>query len=84
MNAPVKIDALPVWRLDDLYVGRNDPRIDQDLAAAKKATDELVALKGKFVASRRDPARLGAMIDHGIQLYEEATNRLWSVGAGQY
>jgi len=81
MNAPVKIDALPVWRLDDLYVGRNDPRIDQDLAAAKKATDDLVALKGKFVASRRDPARLGAMIDHGIQLYEEGTNRLWSVGA---
>ena len=81
MNAPVKIDALPVWRLDDLYVGRNDPRIDQDMAAAKTATDALVALKGKFVASRRDPARLGAMIDHGIQLYEEATNRLWSVGA---
>ncbi|HET9159895.1 MAG TPA: oligoendopeptidase F, partial [Caulobacteraceae bacterium] len=81
MNAPVKFDTLPQWRLDDLYVGRNDPRIDQDLAQAKAANDALVALTGQFVAARADPAKLGALIDRGIGLYEEATNKLWSVGA---
>jgi oligoendopeptidase F len=34
MNAPFKTDALPEWRLDDLYAGREDPRIDTDIAAA--------------------------------------------------
>jgi oligoendopeptidase F len=81
MNAPVKIDALPVWRLDDLYVGRNDPRIEEDLAEAKTANDALVALKGQFVAARADAAKLGALIDQGIRLYVQATNKLWSVGA---
>ena len=28
MNAPVNLDTLPEWRLDDLYTGRDDPRID--------------------------------------------------------
>ena len=81
MNAPVKTDTLPQWRLDDLYAGRDDPRIETDLAAAKAANDELVKLKGRFVAMRAEPRRLGELLDHGISLYEAATNGLWSVGA---
>jgi oligoendopeptidase F len=81
MNAPVKLDTLPQWRLDDLYTGRDDPRIETDLAAAKAANDELVKLKGRFVAMRGDALRLGELLDHGITLYETATNGLWSVGA---
>jgi len=39
MNAPVKppANALPEWRLDDLYAGRDDPRIELDLASATYA-----------------------------------------------
>jgi len=81
MNAPLKTDALPEWRLDDLYAGRDDPRIEVDLAAAKAANDELGALEGRLVAARAEPARLGEMLDRGIKLYEDAVNRLWSVGA---
>jgi len=81
MNAPVKLDTLPEWRLDDLYAGRDDPRIETDLAAAKVANDELIKLKGRFVAMRGDPLRLGELLDHGINLYETATNGLWGVGA---
>jgi len=29
MTAPLKTDALPQWRLDDLYADREDPRIDR-------------------------------------------------------
>ena len=86
MNAPVKpapnsAEALPVWRLDDLYSGREDPRIESDLAAAAKANADLLALKGRFVASRADPAVLAGLIDLGISLYEAATNKLWGLGA---
>ncbi|MDP3749984.1 MAG: M3 family oligoendopeptidase [Phenylobacterium sp.] len=81
MNAPVKLDTLPQWRLDDLYVGREDPRIETDLAAAKAANDELIKLKGRFVAMRGEPLRLGELLDHGVTLYETATNGLWGVGA---
>ena len=81
MNAPLKTDALPEWRLDDLYAGRDDPRIEVDLAAAKAANDELGGLEGRLVAARAEPARLGEMLDRGIKLYEDAVNRLWSVGA---
>jgi oligoendopeptidase F len=81
MNAPVKLDTLPQWRLDDLYSGREDPRIETDLAAAKAANDELIKLKGRFVAMRGQAQRLGEILDHGIGLYETATNGLWGVGA---
>ena len=53
MNAPVKLDALPEWQLSDLYAGRDDPKIEADLAAAKAANDELVKLKGRFVRCAR-------------------------------
>ena len=81
MNAPVKPETLPQWRLDDLYAGREDPRIAEDLKAAAEATAELLSLQGMFVAARADAAKLGGLIDRGIRLYEEGTNRLWSVGA---
>ncbi|ODT58643.1 MAG: oligoendopeptidase F [Phenylobacterium sp. SCN 69-14] len=81
MNAPVKLDTLPEWDLADLYAGREDPRIEADLAAAKAANDELVKLKGRFLALRGDPLHLGEVLDHGIHLYETATNGLWGVGA---
>ncbi|OYU71748.1 MAG: oligoendopeptidase F [Alphaproteobacteria bacterium PA2] len=81
MNAPTTFETLPEWRLDDLYSDRNDPRIEADLVAARSANDELVKLKGRFLAMRADPLHLGEMLDHGIGLYEKATNGLWSVGA---
>jgi oligoendopeptidase F len=81
MNAPVKTETLPQWRLDDLYCDREDPRIETDLAKAQAANDELARLKGRFLALRADPLRLGELLDHGINLYETATNGLWSVGA---
>lgn len=81
MNAPLKTDSLPEWRLDDLYSGREDPRIERDLLDAKAFNDELVTLEGKFVAARGEAKALGQLIDRGVGLYEKATNGLWGVGA---
>ena len=81
MNAPFKTDTLPQWNLGDLYAGRDDPRIESDLAKAKADNDALVALKGRFVATRADARVLGELLDRGIGLYEAATNGLWGVGA---
>jgi oligoendopeptidase F len=83
MNAPVKppAESLPKWRLDDLYAGREDPRIELDLAAGAEINGELAALKGAFVAARADPAKLGELIDRGVDLYQRATDKLWGVGA---
>jgi oligoendopeptidase F len=83
MNAPVKppANALPEWRLDDLYAGRDDPAIERDLEAATRINRELAALKGAYVADRADPAKLGDLIDRGIGLYQAATDQLWGVGA---
>jgi oligoendopeptidase F len=81
MNAPFKTDALPEWNLADLYAGRDDPKIEIDLAAAKAANDELASLEGLFLQARGEPQRLGVLLDRGIRLYEQATNGLWGVGA---
>jgi len=81
MNAPFKTDALPQWNLGDLYAGRDDPRIEADLGKTKADNDALVALKGRFVASRGDPVALGELLDRGIRLYDAATNGLWGLGA---
>ncbi|WP_309087319.1 M3 family oligoendopeptidase [Phenylobacterium sp.] len=81
MNAPFKTDALPEWRLDDLYADRDDPRIEADLKAATEINAKLVEMKGQFVAARGQPAVLGERLDRGVQLHEAATNALWSVGA---
>src|SRR5512136_151251 len=83
MNAPLKpaVETPPVWRLDDLFSGRDDPRIEADLALAVEINGELAKLEGAFVAARGEPDRLGALIDRGVCLYEAATNRLWAIGA---
>ncbi|MDB5458221.1 MAG: family oligoendopeptidase, partial [Caulobacter sp.] len=81
MNAPFKTDAPPQWNLADLYAGREDPRIETDLAAAKAANDELASLEGLFLQARGEPERLGVLLDRGVRLYEAATNGLWAVGA---
>jgi oligoendopeptidase F len=83
MNAPVKpsADILPIWRLDDLYAGREDPSIEADLAEAARLNGELAAMKGSFTAARAEPARLGELIDRGVSLYQAATDKLWGVGA---
>lgn len=81
MTAHVSPESLPVWRLDDLYAGREDPRLEADLDAAAAANAELLELKGRLVASRADAAALGGLLDRGIRLYEDAVNALWRVGA---
>ena len=81
MNAPFKTDGLPEWRLDDLYSGRDDPRIEADLATSERLNRELATLEGRLLANRAKPAELGAIVDRGIQLYEDATNAMWGVGA---
>ncbi len=81
MNAPFKTDALPEWRLDDLYAGREDPRIEADLQTAERLNGELAKLEGRLVATRDRPSELGGIIDRGAELYEQATNAMWSVGA---
>src|SRR5690348_8327625 len=81
MNAPFKTDALPEWRLDDLYAGREDPRIEADLAHAQAQNAKLAAMEGRFVVARGDPGELGRLLDEGISLYEAATNGLWGVAA---
>ena len=52
MNAPFKTDALPTWRLDDLYASRTDPRIEADLKEAERINGELARLEGRLVATR--------------------------------
>jgi oligoendopeptidase F len=81
MTAHVSPESLPVWRLDDLYAGREDPRLDADLDAAVAANTTLLELKGRLVAARAEPATLGGHLDRGIRLYEDATNALWRVGS---
>ena len=85
MTAHAKIETpdetLPEWRLDDLFSGRDDPRIEAELAEAATANAALAALKGAFIAARGQPERLGALIAEGVELYERATTRLSGVGA---
>ena len=81
MNAPFKTDGLPEWRLDDLYASREDPRIEADLTESERLNRELAKFEGRMLATRANPAELGDIIDQGIQLYEDATNAMWGVGA---
>ena len=78
---PTASNALPEWSLDDLFSGRDDPRIEETLKAAAAANDSLVKLKGAFVASRGDASRLGLLLAESLGFYESAVNSLWSVGA---
>jgi oligoendopeptidase F len=83
MNAPTPAiaEAPPRWSLDDLYIGRDDPRIEADLAAAEAAARDLAGLEGALIAARADPHKLGGLIDRGVSLFEHGLNRLWGVGA---
>ena len=54
---PAPPEDLPEWRLDDLYSGRSDPRIQADLDLAAEANSQLAALKGVLVKARSDPRR---------------------------
>jgi oligoendopeptidase F len=72
-------DALPEWRLDDLYVGRDDPRLEADFEAARQAAADLAKFKGAFVTARGDAQRLGAALDQGLALYEKIGDL---IGAG--
>ncbi len=74
-------EALPVWSLTDLYTGRDDPKIEADLAEAERLIAELVRFKGQFLASRGQPERLGLMLAQGVSLYEQATNLVLATGA---
>jgi oligoendopeptidase F len=78
---PTASNALPEWSLDDLFSGRDDPRIEATLKAATAANDSLVKLKGAFVAARGDASRLGLLLAESLGFYESAVNSLWSVGA---
>jgi oligoendopeptidase F len=80
MNAPFKTDGLPEWRLDDLYSGRKDPRIEADLAEAQRLTAELAGLEGRLIAARADAAELGRLLDEGVSLYQQITDLLYGVG----
>ncbi len=80
VSAPV-VDALPEWRLDDLYAGPRDPRLEEDLEAAVQVAAELAKLKGQFAAARAQPERLGLLLDKGLILYERLTNLNYSVAA---
>lgn len=83
MNAPTPVIAAPPprWSLDDLYLGRDDPRIEADLAAAEVAARDLAGLEGALLAARAAPSELGALIARAVSLYEQGVNRLWGVGA---
>ncbi|MES2862083.1 MAG: M3 family oligoendopeptidase [Pseudomonadota bacterium] len=87
MNAPFKAPPHsdpaepPLWDLSDLYVSREDARIEADLDAARRAVTDLNGLQGRFVAERADAAALGATLDRAISLYEQASERLGALGA---
>ncbi|HEY9219782.1 MAG TPA: oligoendopeptidase F, partial [Phenylobacterium sp.] len=81
MNAPFTPDALPEWSLEDLYAGREDPRIEADLASAKSSAADLAKLEGELLAARGEPQRLGGLLDQGISLYDQGANRLGAVGS---
>jgi len=81
MTTHVSPESLPVWRLDDLYAGREDPRLEADLDAAAAANADLLELKGRLVAARANAVVLGDLLNRGVTHYEAATNALWRVGA---
>jgi oligoendopeptidase F len=83
LHAPITSASalLPEWSLDDLYSGRSDPRLEQDLRAAEAAVADLVKLKGAFIGARGDAPRLGLLLDQGVALFERATNLLLATSA---
>ncbi|HTI66598.1 MAG TPA: M3 family oligoendopeptidase [Caulobacteraceae bacterium] len=80
VSAPAAAD-LPEWRLDDLYTGRRDPRLESDLEAAAQTAAELAKFKGQFVAARAQPQRLGMLLGQALGHYERMCNLMGSAGA---
>ncbi|MGC1302204.1 MAG: M3 family oligoendopeptidase [Caulobacteraceae bacterium] len=77
---PLSADA-PEWSLTDLYQGVADPAIEADLKAARAAVDELVKLRGAFVAARANAERLGLLINQAMTLTERFTDLLCAPAA---
>ncbi len=44
-------------------------------------SEALASLEGAYVAARSDPAKLGALIDRGVRLYEQGVDKAWGVAA---
>ncbi len=78
---PKVAEALPEWRLDDLYAGRDDPRLEADLKSALGLAADLSRLKGQFIDARANAERLGLLLAEGVGLYEKIGNLLGSTGA---
>ncbi len=82
MNAPFKALAdLPVWDLTDLYAGREDAKIEADLAAARAGVERLSAMQGTLIAARADAAALGQRLAEAIDLYQTISDQLGGLGA---
>lgn len=85
MNAPFKTPAdpldAPLWDLSDLYVSREDARIETDLEQARALVSELNALQGRLVEAEDRPAELGDRLDRAVALYEKASDLLGGLGA---
>ncbi len=74
------VSETPEWRLDDLYAAPDDPALARDLEGAQAAVEDLVRLKGAFLAARAQPERLGLLLAQGIGLYERASDLLFKPG----
>ena len=64
MNAQTKIEEdLPRWRLDDLYTGRDDPRIETDLIAFLRPEEKFDSLEIMTDQVMKDAARAREILD---------------------
>ncbi len=63
---------LPIWDLNDLYSGPEDPKIAQDFESGAGHVKELAKLQGQFISARGNAVRLGLLIDQAASLYEKA------------
>jgi oligoendopeptidase F len=72
---------LPEWSLDDLYGGRDDPRVEADIAAARDVVSELGRSEGALLGARAEPERLGRRLAETIALYERGADLMGAVAA---
>ena len=75
-SSDADLQDLPEWDLADLYLGRDDPAIARDLDGARAAVEELVKLKGGFIAARSQPERLALVLAQAVGLYEKVSDLL--------
>lgn len=71
--------TLPEWSLTDLYAGRDDPKVEADLAAAAAFAAELGKLQGAFLNARGQADRLALLLSEAIGLYERGANLMGGV-----